>query len=78
MQVDNKQATDAANTGRIRRWRKKHWNLTEVENLAQCANTPTRRREDNLERPVMLTVSPLFACLDEGNPEDRNDRSNNR
>jgi hypothetical protein len=49
-----------------------------VENLAQRANTPTRRREDNVECPVMLTVSPLFACLDEGNPEDRNDRSNNR
>jgi hypothetical protein len=60
------------------RWRKKHRNLTEVENLAQRANTPTRRQEDNLERPVMLTVSPLFACLDKGNPEDRNDRSNNR
>ena len=79
MQVDDKQATDAANTGRIRPMaRKKHRNLTEVENRAQSTTMPTRRREDSLERPVMLTVSPLFACLDEGNPEDGNDRSSNR
>jgi hypothetical protein len=48
-----------------------------VENRAQRATMPTRRWEDSLERPVMLTVSPLFACLDEGNPEDGNDRSSN-
>ncbi len=70
MKIDNTQTTDAANTERIRPMAKKNqWNLTEAGNQAQRATTPTRRREDNLERPLMLIGSPLFTCLNKGNPE---------